>query len=260
MEYFAHDITLPWIRENGYREILEIGASMGDNSQQILTVPGVHLTMIDPGLDCDLAKKFSHQNNVTAIRDISLKGLTQCTAPFDCIFIDGDHNWYTVYQELKIINERKLLNSGGTIFFHDVCWPYDRRDMYYIPETIPAEFRQPFAKKGIARGQSSLLETGGFNAHLFNATKEGGPKNGVLTAVEDFIKDFGREDYTFLIDKRQHGLGILVRKKDGKTSSLTLRLRLKLKYIQLKNPLEDFLKSQCPLLAKTLIRIKNSFK
>ena len=67
-------------------------------------------------------------------------------------------------------------------------WPYGRRDLYYQPDTIPAEFRHPFAEKGIVRGQSRLAEVGGLNSRNYqNALEEGGPKNGVLTAIEDFL-------------------------------------------------------------------------
>ena len=34
-------------------------------------------------------------------------------------------------------------------FLHDVGWPYGRRDLYYAPERIPEEFRQPWAQKGL---------------------------------------------------------------------------------------------------------------
>ena len=260
MEYFIDDVTLPIIKENGYKRILEIGASLGDNSRHVLNVPGSHLTIIDPGYDCDLAKKFSERNNLTVMKAVSLKGLSQVQSSFDCIFIDGDHNWYTVYNELKIIAEHNLLKAGGTIFFHDVGWPYGRRDMYYTPELIPAEFRKPYAKKGMWPGQSSLDDHEGFNPHYFNALEEGGGRNGVLTAIEDFVRDFGQGDYFFLMDHRQHGLGILIRRKDRQTSSLVRRWFFKLKYIEVKTAVEDFLKSKCPTLAKTLIQIKKVIK
>jgi hypothetical protein len=82
-------------------------------------------------------------------KGLSLDELVRQTTPFDCILIDGDHNWYTVYHELKMIEQKHLLSPGGAILLHDVIWPYARRDMYYQPEKIPAEFRHPHAKRGI---------------------------------------------------------------------------------------------------------------
>ena len=42
-------------------------------------------------------------------RDLSLNVLDRCGA-FDVALIDGDHNWYTVYNELRVF--RELPRSG----------------------------------------------------------------------------------------------------------------------------------------------------
>ena len=65
---------------------------------------------------------------------------------------------------------------------HDVLWPYGRRDLYYAPEQIPEEFRQPYAEQGMRPGTKKLLERGGLNPTMYNALEEGGPRNGVMTA------------------------------------------------------------------------------
>jgi hypothetical protein len=127
---------------------------------------------------------------------------------YDCFLIDGDHNWYTVFNELDLIRQRSLLRPGGMIFFHDVEWPYGRRDLYYQPQTIPAQYRNDFDRKGVQRGQTALVDSGGGNAHLCNAIREGGPRNGVLTAIEDFLAEYPSE-YQFCRIRAQHGLGIL---------------------------------------------------
>lgn len=116
--------------------------------------------------------------------------------------------WYTVFNEIRLIEERKLLRNGGAIFLHDVSWPYGRRDMYYQLKNIPAEFIQPNAKKGIIRGESKLSDTGGVNDVVHNALLEGGSRNGVLTAVEDFMNLYPRK-YQYLSSNRQVGLGLL---------------------------------------------------
>jgi hypothetical protein len=41
-------------------------------------------------------------------------------------------------------------------------------------------------------GRTDLLERGGFNQKMNNALEEGGPRNGVMTAVEDFIAEHDR--------------------------------------------------------------------
>ena len=78
---------------------------------------------------------------------------------------------------------------------HDVGWPYGRRDLYYEPEQIPAEFRQPYDQRGMGRARKKLLPKGGggLNPWMNNAETEGGPRNGVMTALDDFERANLRE-------------------------------------------------------------------
>jgi hypothetical protein len=121
-------------------------------------------------------------------RDLSLNVLDRCGA-FDVALIDGDHNWYTVYNELRLL-ESQSRDAGQpppVLILHDVAWPYGRRDGYYAPEQVPPRFRQPNAQLGLERGNPGLLEAGGLNRHVWNAEHEGGSRNGVRTALDDFL-------------------------------------------------------------------------
>ena len=120
-----------------------------------------------------------------------------------------------------------MLKPGGIIFLHDIGWPYARRDMYYQPEVIPAEYRNQHSTQGIQKGQSSLLKEGGLNSGHHNANEEFGPKNGVLTAVEDYLKQSGQQ-YHFVKDLREFGLGILLKKSKHNNwrRANTLRFRI----------------------------------
>jgi len=109
----------------------------------------------------------------------------------DFVLLDGDHNWYTVHGELHAI-AKIALEEGRTYpltLLHDVDWPYGRRDMYYAPETIPAEHRFEHAREGILPGMVELAGDQGLNAGMQNAVVEGTPRNGVRTAVEDFLAE-----------------------------------------------------------------------
>jgi hypothetical protein len=205
---FARHIIVPLARKRGWKTFCEIGASTGLSSDEFLKLPGISYTILDPCLDADLSLKYAGDPRVTVHKRNSLDALPDLSCAFDCILIDGDHNWYTVFNELRLIRERALLPPGGMIFFHDVGRPYGRRDMYYQPETVPAEFRQPYEQKGIVRGRSELADGEGSNRIHFNAMREGGPKNGVRTAIEDFIAEHP-SDYHFTRIKAQYGLGIL---------------------------------------------------
>jgi hypothetical protein len=208
MQKFARHVIVPLARRRGWKSFCEIGASTGRSTDEILQLPDISYTILDPCLDVDLTLKYINDRRVTVHKRNSLDALPDLHGTFDCILIDGDHNWYTVFNELRLIRERDLLKRGGMIFFHDVGRPYGRRDMYYQPETVPAEFRQLYERKGIVRGRSELADSEGSNRIHFNAVREGGARNGVLTAIEDFVAEHS-SDYRFCRIKAQYGLGIL---------------------------------------------------
>ena len=232
MKFFADDILKPFISANRYVTICEIGASYGENTDKILELPEVRFTLIDPCLDMDLTAKYQRQARVTVRKGTSLGELPLLEGAFDCFLIDGDHNWYTVYNEIGTIHTRELLRKGGTAFFHDVGWPYGRRDMYFRPEVLPPEHVLPSEKKGVIPGVSALAESGGFNPQFLTASHEGGPRNGVLTAVEDFVRKHA-DEYAFFWYNEENGLGVLFRKNGLSRERLSFEwLRLKLKTLQ----------------------------
>jgi len=204
----VRQFTIPLALEKHWRSFCEIGSQRGDSADLLLGLDGVSVTIIDPCLDIDLVRRYSTDSRVTVHKAISLDALPLVGGPFDCMLIDGDHNWYTVYNELRLIRERELLRPGGMIFLHDVSWPYGRRDMYYQPELIPAAHRHAYERKGIVAGRAELVDSGGANATLYNATHEGGRRNGVLTAIEDFINEH-QGDYCFWRVRRMHGMGMM---------------------------------------------------
>ncbi len=213
MKKFSRYFVAPLVRRKRWRSFCEIGAQYGKNVDELLEMSLENYTVIDPCFDRDLMGKYAADQRVRVLKCTSLEALApggqlRPGSVFDCIFIDGDHNWYTVFNELCLIHERSMLRAGGYIFLHDVGWPYGRRDMYFQPEIVPAEFRRPFAYRGIVRGQSALVEHGGINPEFMNALEEGGPRNGVLTAIEDFLA-IHPGAYKFCCVRHQAGLGVL---------------------------------------------------
>lgn len=196
------------------KHIIEIGSDTGLNTIKILNycvANDCHFTAIDPfpQFDADSLEKQSN-GKFTMARELSLQALPKIKA-CDIALIDGDHNWYTVFNELKSIAEKnKAENHPFPIcFFHDIGWPYGRRDMYYNPSNVPAEFVQPHAQMGIVPLQSELSPTSRFNAGFANALHEGGEKNGVLTAIEDFVQQSDL-DLIFYPFNGLNGFGILM--------------------------------------------------
>lgn len=224
MKPFVRHFIAPLAKRHHWRRVCEIGASRGKCSEEMLRrVPELAYEIIDPCLDEDLVEKFANDRRVTVHKGISLDVLPKLTESFDAILIDGDHNWFTVYNELQQIHDRNLLARGGMVFFHDVQWPYARRDCYYQPDMIPQDFRHPYERKGIVRGKSELVDDGGHNAKYNNAIHEGGPRNGVLTAIEDFVNEH-RAEYTFHRVRIQFGLGILHRRTGHRSDDVRFGL------------------------------------
>jgi hypothetical protein len=165
------------------------------------------LISIDPILNSsqnELKSEFKDQ--FTLITDLSINVLSDLEDA-QIFFIDGDHNWYTVFNELIMI-QNKSKEHFPLIFLHDVEWPYARRDLYYNPDNIPQEYVNKYAKKGIDLHSKQLSEKYGVNKGLNNAVESGNIKNGVLTAVEDFLK-ITNFDLKFFVIPGFHGLGII---------------------------------------------------
>ncbi len=193
---FWDTVVAPLISASGAKRIVEIGALRGETTSLMLEglAPESELHVIDPLPEFDPeqhARRFP--GRYVFHRDLSLNVLDRCGA-FDVALIDGDHNWYTVYNELRVLREsaRAAGEPIPLLILHDVGWPYGRRDLYYEPSQIPAEFRQPYKRKGMKRGHTELLRGGGMNAELCNAEHDGGPRNGVMTAVDDFMAEHDR--------------------------------------------------------------------
>ena len=259
MNFFVEGVVNPFIVDNRYVRICEIGARHGDATRTLRA--DVTITTIDPCIDEDLVSKFKADPRVTVRRGLSLDVLDQMSEGFDCYLIDGDHNWYTVFNELKTIDEKNLLRPGGAILLHDVRWPYARRDMYYDPSTIPPEYTRPYARRRIVKGQSALsTETGPLN----NALVQGGPRNGVLTAIEDFLAlNSNSSKYIFMKCPVEHGLGVLVSAAPGIDMSYRMKWRFRLlrfaaksHLLQLKYALASTFEHQFPGTYRLLAGLK----
>jgi Methyltransferase domain len=178
------------------REIVEIGAEFGGMSTVLAdyaAAQGGRLTSVDPCPKAEFtAWAEERKDHFRHVAKPSLAAFAELGG-VDAWVIDGDHNWYTVYNELKQVEALSRRDGKPLLaFLHDVAWPWARRDLYYAPDQIPAAFRHAHSfEDGVTLGFPGLLEGRGFRGHgqFACATHEGGPCNGVLTAVEDFIGD-----------------------------------------------------------------------
>jgi glycosyltransferase involved in cell wall biosynthesis len=203
----------PIIRSMRPRVMVEIGVANGATTRELLSYCRANdavLHAVDPAPDVPIEDlEEAGGSHLIFHREISLAVLPSVEGA-ELVLIDGDHNWHTVYHELCVLLEsaERTGSSFPLCLLHDIGWPYGRRDMYYEPDTIPEAERNPAARAGLVEGQIELASGGGFNFHLWNALHEGGPKNGVLTAIEDFLSERGG-DLRFVAIPGFHGLGCL---------------------------------------------------
>src|SRR5687768_4101512 len=89
--------------------ILEIGASDGRNTEHLLEYcrqKGGVCHTVDPVPGFDVAEWQARYGDVFVFHRLtSLEALPEIPVP-DVALIDGDHNWYTVFHELRLIEER----------------------------------------------------------------------------------------------------------------------------------------------------------
>jgi hypothetical protein len=214
MNRFWSRYIQPLIETVQPRRLMETGADRGWNTLNILNycrATGARVDIIDPApqpsLHDVLAQFGPDEYRYLALKSVA--AIPQLDTP-DIALMDGDHNWATVYAELNLLHA-KAEQCGlppPIVLSHDVAWPYARRDMYYNPDDLEASQKHPYAYRGILPGVNELIEHG-MNGVLANALHEGGPRNGVLTAIEDYIASSGT-DFIFRKLPFFNGLGILV--------------------------------------------------
>ena len=174
------------------RSVAEVGAFMGELTRLLMlwsdTVGG-RVLAIDPLPHADLEQLERERDDLTLIRETSHQALVH-VALTDAIILDGDHNYYTLAEELRIIWQRAQEDDRQIplLLLHDVGWPHARRDDYYTPERIPQEHRQPIAPDRSVYPDEAGTQYSGL-PYRFPAAREGGPRNGVLTAAEDFAAE-----------------------------------------------------------------------
>lgn len=182
MQDFYDINIIPKILKNFNVETIVISGIKDDNLIKSIFEYGAKVTQINT-------------NYEECIKDNPLNALPNL-GYYDAIFINDDSNWYTVFNELKII---KGTNEVFPLVF--ICnnnFPNKRRDSYSNPDNIPSNFRQEYINGfPICYNNEKIIISDGF----FHACDDNTPRNGVLTAIEDFLKEnlhIGIIEFNFL--------------------------------------------------------------
>jgi len=202
------EILLPCLDAVGARSVIEVGAYAGDLTELLLewaSAADARVMAIDPSPQPELIALDDRRADLELIRETSLDALDRLE-PADAVVIDGDHNYYTVSEELRLVAERAAGRTLPLLLLHDVGWPHGRRDDYFAPEEIPDEYRQPTVEGGgLYPGDPGISREG--MPYRWPAASEGGPRNGVLTAIEDFVSS--RERLRLAVVPAFFGLGVV---------------------------------------------------
>jgi hypothetical protein len=173
----------------GARSVTEIGAEHGLFTKELLAWgqgAGVERVIaVDPAPRHRLralAEAHPELELVVATSHDALPSLPLT----DAVIVDGDHNYFTVSEELRLLAERAEDSDLPLLLLHDVGWPLGRRDSYHDPQRIPGEHRHAIADGAfLVPGEPAPCERGLYYESI--AEQEGGPANGVMTALEDFL-------------------------------------------------------------------------
>lgn len=191
--------------------VLEIGAYRGELTERLLdwtAESGAEVACVEPAPPPALLERAEKYPKLELIRESSHDALRGISAP-QAVVLDGDHNYFTLSEELRLIDQLTGSEDLPLMMFHDVGWPLGRRDSYYVPERVPEEHRQPIAAGVDLIPEQLDGESEGLRIVEPVATEEGGPRNGVLTAIEDFIE--GRENIRLATTPIFFGFGVLYR-------------------------------------------------
>lgn len=172
------------------RRIIEIGSETGSFTTEMsewARANGATVVSIDPSPSGSTEELAEHSPQLVLVKGRSPAALDHL-ARGEVYLIDGDHNYWTVTAELRHVFDGG--ESPCLAVLHDVAWPCAYRDQYYDPAALPPEaVHEHSFDQGIVPGQAGVVE-GGFRSNGFYAyaSSEGGERNGVLAAVEDFLE------------------------------------------------------------------------
>lgn len=189
---FWMDLIEPLLRYTKARHLLEIGAYRGDNTRLLVKYCNVHdgvLTVIEPTVLPSLQEIIDQSNRIKLLENTSRNALLLIDAPVDAVMLEGDLNYHTIHSDLADIEKmaKRFWKLFPLVFLRATGWPYARRDMYYDPSDLPVDGVHNYSRKGMTPWSCHLVANM-INYPFANAQEEGGPRNGVLTAAEDFMK------------------------------------------------------------------------
>ena len=207
----------------GARTVVEIGCEWGYLTSALadwLADRNGTVYCIEPYPSAEFRSVVQDHTAAKLIAAASPAALGQASRA-DVYLIDGDHNFWTVSEELERIDT--VSRTGGhlpLILLHDVGWPWGHRDIYYSPTALPADAVRPYTfELGVVPDRSDVVAGGFRSGGTFAiAVEEGGTGNGVLAAVDDFVAR--KTDYELVVIPSVFGVAVLVPRTEPWTQAV----------------------------------------
>ena len=202
------DLIFALFSEASPLSVVEIGSEAGGMTREMCrwaSETGGSFTAVEPFPVAEVRALAASVDGFTLVEGRSPEALSS-VPPADAYLIDGDHNYWTVTHELEAVYAD---GRSPLAVLHDVGWPCARRDQYYAVDALPSEAVHPHSySRGRAPGVSDLVDRGfGGGGSFAVACEQGGPRNGVLTAVEDFL--LSRPELSYAHVPAVFGLGVI---------------------------------------------------
>ena len=92
----------------GVESVIEVGAERGRLTQELLKwaePSGARVIAIEPAPVSDLTELMDEHPELEVVEEMSLDALGHLPIA-DAVVLDGDHNYYTLINELRLIAER----------------------------------------------------------------------------------------------------------------------------------------------------------
>ncbi|TDD32554.1 class I SAM-dependent methyltransferase [Actinomadura sp. KC06] len=188
--------------------VVEVGVESGQVSSVYADL-GATVHCVEPAPGDELRAVLAEDPRLNLVEGLSPAVLGELPAA-DLYVLDGDHNYAVVREELAWI----MANApDAVVAMHDVLWPCGRRDFYYQPSPLAPGDAHPATTDGPTVWHDDLTPAGFVGDGVFTAAVDaGGPRNGVLTAVEDALADDGAAGgWRFAIVPAVFGFGVLMR-------------------------------------------------
>ncbi|GAA1959555.1 class I SAM-dependent methyltransferase [Amycolatopsis minnesotensis] len=186
--------------------VVEIGVETGQASTLYTELGASDVYCVEPRPSPALRATIDAHDGLRLVEAPSPQALEGIPVA-DLYVIDGDHNYATVKQELDWILHYA---PGAVAVLHDVLWPCGRRDTYYQPSRLPAPHEATADGPTVWHDDTTPAGLVGMGAFT-TASHAGGELNGVLTAVEDALRDAASPEPRMALIPAVFGLGIVLR-------------------------------------------------